>query len=243
MINSVRNTVLSIVNKDNRGYISPEEFNLYSKQAQIEIYEKLFYDYSIALAKQNAGLHGSGYSDIVFKLGEIIDRFLTPTVLHYNGTTQKFYVPGEAPTPTFPVEAKSYRIEKIYYNNAVEIEQVPISLVRTLLNSSTTTPSLLFPIYTLDTQGIRIYPATIITNVNVVYLRYPADPKWTYTTLSAGEPLFNQGATDYQDFELPLNEEYNLIIKILGYAGITVREAEVAQAAKSDEVQNNQEKA
>ena len=46
MINSVRNTVLSIVNKDNRGYISPEEFNLYSKQAQIEIYEKLFYDYS-----------------------------------------------------------------------------------------------------------------------------------------------------------------------------------------------------
>lgn len=242
MINSVRNTVLSIVNKDNRGYISPEEFNLYSKQAQIEIYEKLFYDYSIAIAKQNGGMHGSGYSDIVFKLGEIIDRFLTPTVLNYNATTQKFYVPGEAPFPAFPLEPKAYRIEKVYYNDSVEIEQVNIGVLRTLLNTPNTFPTLLFPIYTLDTQGLKVYPSTIITNVNVVYLRYPADPKWTYTTLSAGEPIFNQGATDYQDFELPLNEEYNLIIKILGYAGITVREADVVAAAKSEEVQNNQEK-
>ena len=242
MINSVRNTVLSIVNKDNRGYISPEEFNLYSKQAQIEIYEKLFYDYSIAIAKQNAGMHGSGYSDIVFKLGEIIDRFLTPTVLNYNAITQKFYVPGEAPFPAFPLEPKSYRIEKLYYNNSVEIEQVSIDVLGTLLNTPTTSPSVLFPIYTLDTQGIKVYPSIIVSSVNVVYLRYPSDPKWTYTTLSAGEPIFNQGASDYQDFELPLNEEYNLVIKILGYAGITVREADIVSAAKSEEVQNNQEK-
>jgi len=39
-----------------------------------------------------------------------------------------------------------------------------------------------------------------------------------------------------------LNEEYNLIVKILGYAGVTVREADVVAAAKSEELQNNQEK-
>ena len=36
MINSVRNTVLAIINKNNYGYISPSDFNLFAKQAQLE---------------------------------------------------------------------------------------------------------------------------------------------------------------------------------------------------------------
>ena len=76
----------------------------------------------------------------------------------------------------------------------------------------------------------------------VDYIRYPQTPKWTYTSLSGGEPIFNQSAADYQDFELPERDEANLIVKILQYAGVSIREMDVVKIAKQDELQNNQEK-
>ena len=41
-INDVYNTVLVITNKDNRGYITPEEFSRLANQAQNEIFEGYF---------------------------------------------------------------------------------------------------------------------------------------------------------------------------------------------------------
>ena len=54
MINSVRNTVLFLLNKDNRGYITPSEFDFFAKQAQLEIFEGYFSDYSNAMLAQNS---------------------------------------------------------------------------------------------------------------------------------------------------------------------------------------------
>ena len=53
MINSVRNTVLFLLNKDNRGFITPSEFDYFAKQAQLEIFEELFDDYNRAVSAQN----------------------------------------------------------------------------------------------------------------------------------------------------------------------------------------------
>ena len=41
-INEVYQTVLTIANKDNRGYITPEEYNLLAATAQNEIFESYF---------------------------------------------------------------------------------------------------------------------------------------------------------------------------------------------------------
>lgn len=43
-INTVYQKVLAIANKEQRGYITPQEFNLFSDQAQKEIFEQYFYD-------------------------------------------------------------------------------------------------------------------------------------------------------------------------------------------------------
>ena len=43
-INSVYQKVLAITNKEQRGYITPQEFNLFANQAQMEIFEQYFYD-------------------------------------------------------------------------------------------------------------------------------------------------------------------------------------------------------
>ena len=46
MINEIRNTVLAIANKNNYGYISPQDFNLYCEQAQLDLFEDYFYQYN-----------------------------------------------------------------------------------------------------------------------------------------------------------------------------------------------------
>ena len=52
-INDVRNTVLAIANKNNYGYISPQDFNLYAKQAQLDMFENYFYQYNNQLTQEN----------------------------------------------------------------------------------------------------------------------------------------------------------------------------------------------
>ena len=43
-IDTVYQRVLILANKEQRGYITPQEFNLYANQAQMEIFEQYFYD-------------------------------------------------------------------------------------------------------------------------------------------------------------------------------------------------------
>jgi hypothetical protein len=44
--------------------------------------------------------------------------------------------------------------------------------------------------------------------------------------------LFNPTAGDYQDFELPTSMFNEIVIKILSYCGIQIREADVVQATQ-----------
>ena len=122
--------------------------------------------------------------------------------------------------------------------SAVDAEKVSVGKITMLNNSLLTAPSTTFPVYTLNNLGtITTYPNSIkgYGAVNATYFRYPLDPKWTYITLASGEPLFDQSQPDYQDFELPLEEEYKLAQKILQYCGMTIRETEVVQYAIGQE--------
>ena len=58
--------------------------------------------------------------------------------------------------------------------------------------------------------------------------------------ISSGEPLFDINRADYQDFELPSSDEPGIVAKICQYIGIEIREGDVYQFGKQEEVQNNQ---
>jgi hypothetical protein len=231
MINDVRNTVLSIISKDNRGFITPFEFNLFAKQAQLEIFGQYMYNYSNAINKQNTRMHGEGYTDIPKNMAEVIDTFSVFTATTYNIGTSKFNFPSDY-----------FFLEKLVYNNSTEIEKVSHRKILNLVNSNLTAPTTKYPVYTMDQNGLLVYPTTITSNVTIQYLRYPKDPNWTYSTTPLGDPLFNPGAATYQDFELPLDDFANLVIKILEYSGISIREQDVVSAAKAEEVQDIQQK-
>lgn len=229
MINSVRNTVLSIASKDNRGYITPLEFNQFAKQAQMEIFEEYIYTYNNAYNKQNARMNGIGYADIVRKSEEVLDIFRpVPPTLSYSASA-------------FALPSNLFQTQTVIYNSTTEVDKAPRNILN-LLASNDTAPSTTYPVYIQRANTIVVYPTTITSLITLDYIRTPLDPKWTWTTLSGGEPLFNQGAGDYQDFELPLSDEPKLIIKILEFAGVSFRDADVVQFAKAEEVQDKQEK-
>ena len=71
-IDRVYQKVLAFANKEQRGYITPQEFNLFADQAQMEIFEQYFYD-----TNQWTRQHGNSheYSDMLVNLEEKIDKF------------------------------------------------------------------------------------------------------------------------------------------------------------------------
>lgn len=84
LINTVRATVLSIANKNNFGYITPNDFNLYAKQAQLDLFEDYFYQYNSWNIKQNVRQSGTGYADIVKGLEEVVDSFSSTKPLSHS---------------------------------------------------------------------------------------------------------------------------------------------------------------
>ncbi len=94
MINSVRNTVLAIANKNNYGYIAPQDFNLYAQQAQMDMFEDYFYQYNSWIVKQNQRVSGTGYADIVKSLVEVIDSFSVTKGLLKQGNNM-YYLPED----------------------------------------------------------------------------------------------------------------------------------------------------
>jgi hypothetical protein len=237
MINSIRNTVLSIINKNNYGYISPSDFNLFAKQAQLDLFEDYFYTYNFQINKENARRSGTGYADIKKGLAEVIEFFSVSADLTHIATNT-FTVPTAATTGS-----DYYLINKVLFNNGTklkEMEKVTHTKITMLNNSLLTAPNETFPAYTLEGDVITAYPTTIDANgeVNCQYFRYPKDPKWTYITLASGTPVFDSTQADFQDFELPLSDEPYLVSKILQYAGVSIREGEVVQFGKAEETQN-----
>jgi hypothetical protein len=119
----------------------------------------------------------------------------------------------------------------------VQAEKVINNKLSLLVNSNLTQPTVEFPIYALQGNELTFYPVTIVNKgqIEATYFRYPKVPKWTYVTLTNGEPVFDQSQVDYQDFELPTEDEYKLVTKILEYCGMSIREIQVTQFGLSQE--------
>ena len=299
MINEVRNAVLSILNKNNYGYISPSDFNLFAANAQMEIWEEYFSSYNKTINAENTRTSGTDYADIESPLAETLEAFLmTDYLAHLGGN--RFSVPTVATvgndsyyilkllchtkdivsgnttavvvnglqdstasflsdgiidgdivvnTSTgavstvatvvsnntiilasniFSVIGQGY---KIISQDAKEADKVSVGKITMLNASSLTSPTEFYPSYTYEGQVLKLYPKTINSKgkVEAVYFRFPKTPKWTYLTLVSGEPMFDQSQPDYQDFELPNEDGFKLVTKILEYCGISIRENEVTQ--------------
>lgn len=218
MIDDVRKTVLTALNKENRGYLTPEQFNLYAKQAQMNIFNLYFTEHSRLVAMKNARRLSAEYGDMLNSLREKIEGFVTSSSIAASGSE-------------YPIPTDLYQVVNVQYFNSIA-EKVSNAKALLLGNSNMTVPSTLYPTYTESNGSYKLNPFSLTENLVVNYIRVPKDPAWTYSSISGSEePIFNPSALDYQDFELPAEDAPKLVLEILKLAGVTIRDAEVVQAA------------
>tara|TARA_R110000751_G_scaffold134837_4_gene237450 strand:- start:31919 stop:33010 length:1092 start_codon:yes stop_codon:yes gene_type:complete len=359
MIDSVYKTVLAVLNKNNYGYLPPQDFNLYAKQAQLEFFEGYFYDYNNQINLENARKSGTDYADISKGLVEVIDLFSSTVTLAqisnntytlpsdyylinkvlylhkksqllnnnefksgdfwslsdssvvidnttntldftsapldaYANTTYRVFENGKSYVAIIDIESLSlgkialvanddaatysdeYTTAGVYTHNlavtstdtgafeifskdgaattavinsvevyeveAIDVERISQGKISALNISPLTAPSAEFPAYTTEGATMTMHPFTINGAVDITcqYIKYPAVPKWTYASTLIGQaPIFNPSASDYQDFELPADNENDLVNKILQYAGVEIREDAVYRFGKTEEQENN----
>ena len=220
MINSVRNTVMFLLNKDNRGYVSPSEFDYFAKQAQLEIFESYFSEYSKALLAQNSRKRGLNYGDSVAHIQNKIDIFSKNQGLTYS--SDHFEVPSDL-----------YKLINLTFSGKV-VQQVPMHRFDMIVNSNLSSPSLTYPVFTREGVKMKVRPDSINTTGDVIanYIRKPLDPHWGYNTINS-DPVYNSDSS--VDFEISEEDETDLVIKICKYSGLSIREADVVQLTSQQE--------
>jgi hypothetical protein len=237
-IDTVYQRVLAIANKEQRGYITPQEFNLYANQAQMDVFEQYFYDLN---AFQRIPGNDSTHSDVVDILQEKIDIFekYRETVVMQNE--------GVGTLPDY------YRMGELYTNKIgdyVEIEKLNQNEVHHILASPLTAPTATYPVY-VRTSGateanrnrlIQIYPTTIGASDTVVcnYIARPATVVWGFTVIN-DQAMYNSSTTSTTHFELHPSEETELVVKILEQAGVSIKDPALANYAAKEELQNTQQ--
>lgn len=222
MIDLVYKTVTTIINKENNGYVSPDEFNKIANFVQEKIFKGYFEDHNRDDNRDHYGRVSKGYSNLPFNQRQKINQFSDEQILVNSGN--QFY---ELPDNLYFIED-----DGLYTTSGSVVEEVERREIGYLL-SSISKPTTLYPIYTRYPNRVKVYPAELIEDINLRYLRKPNQPKWTYFVLPDGNPAFNPTANDFQDFELHESEFSNIVLKILMFFGVNLRESEVIQVANA----------
>lgn len=223
-VNTVYQRVLAITNKEQRGYITPQEFNTIANQAQLDILEQYFYDLN-----QFGRVPGNDteYSDMLDILEEKISVFERTNQAVTDGTD----LPSDV-----------YRLGTVMYQN-VEAEQIKQKDWVYMKLSPLTQPSNDFPVYIRDNVGIKVYGANAsgvteqkTANVTCNYVKEPASVSWAANSTTG---LYN--APTSINFELHESEETELVIKILALAGILLKDNSVYAMASGEETKSIQQ--
>lgn len=224
MIDTIYKVLLTIINKENQGYISPTEFNLLSYNVQNEIFRSYFEEENLDKNKQNRGLTNRGYSNLPFNQRQRITPFAEelPTIGVISGAKT-----------IFPIPSDSYFIEDngVVTTTGKILDEVERSKIARLIGTEAA-PTELYPVYESVGVNLFVYPNTI-ENLNIRYIRQPKMPNWTYFVLGNGAEMYDPSNGSFQDFELHESEFSNIVLRLLSHFGINLRENDVVQIAET----------
>jgi hypothetical protein len=239
-VNNVYRTVLLILNQEQRGYITPDEFNKTATQVQLDIFERYFEDLNQQLRVTQADFDYSNRQvDIDDKISNFKcigscnygpNSFALPIVDDLTSTT---IVYNDAPTAS---QFAFYRLGTVTYDD-IEIQRLQRVEFYNIDKSDLTIPSENFPVYLYESGKLNIKPASITTDVKASFLRKPKNVVWNFNS-TTGNYIYDSSTS--VDFELNSSEQTNVITRILLYAGIVVKDPTIIQVAAQQIQQEEQ---
>ena len=241
-VNAVYQTVLLILNQQQRGYITPDEFNRIGTQAQLNIFEAYASDLNQQYRMQQ---NDTEYSNRIKNIEEKLQFFQRTANIPYDAVAENFplldFAVVDAPVVIGTTDTL-YRLGSVFYRDYDLGQYVQPNELKQLILSPLTQPTDKFPIYTYENNILRLYPSSIQSGISISYLAKPQDILWNFTTDPAtGAYLYDDG-TSIQ-FDLDVTEQDELIMRILAYAGVIIQDPSIIQtAAQAVANQDNNEK-
>lgn len=232
-INSVYQKVLALLNKEQRGYLTPQEFNLLADRAQNEIYEAYFHK----ARNSNAKLKDDDtHTDTL----EMLEAKLAP--FHKEETNTNV----SSGIMTLPTDL--YKLDIVKHGDFIGFPSVLVTEVNkkeehyitSLGTNSLLYPNVTRPIFTrTSSTTIRITPSPNDgSTMRVIYYKKPTAPSFGYVVVNE-KALYNSNTS--ADFELLEAEEEPLVSKILMLSGVITKQQDIGQVGANAIQMTNQE--
>jgi hypothetical protein len=244
-VDTVYKTVLLILNKEQRGYMTPDEFNKTATQVQLDIFEQYFEDLNQQLRVPQSDYD---YSDRQMSIDEKISPFKTEGNCAYNAG--KFNLPildtegntvintGAEPANN---EVSFYKLGTPIFTPNIgfdtELQRLPRNEFYNIEKSPLTASTQDFPTYLYESNKLTVRPTSIISGVSTSFIRKPKNIKWNFTLGTVGQYIYSSAGS--QQFELNASEQVEVITRILFYSGVIIRDPQVIQVA-AQEIQQNE---
>jgi hypothetical protein len=181
-VNTVYTTVLSILNKEQRGYLTPYEFNQLATQVQLEIFEKFFEDYNQYIRMPKTDVEFASRMDHIMEEFQVFEKNDKASSVSGGGYTQ-------------PLDL--HRFGSAVFNiglNSPPIEIMSNREYNSIKLSPLTQPTTNFPVAKYQQDKLTVFPSVVgpaVKDVSFNYIRKPKDPRWGYTTGSLGQFIYD----------------------------------------------------
>ena len=207
LIDTVYQRVLAIANKEQRGYVTPQEFNLMANQVQMSIFESYFYTKNLRERTEPLVDPHTEETDISELLAKKLEPFITIATVTSGHT--------------FPT---NYQTGKIFHNNRV-CRKVELNEIQRMANSPRHVTYGTDPVYAesyTNGENIKVYTPTALaggTTVTCEVVSKPATVAWGYVVVNE-QALYNSNTS--VNFTLHDSEEDSLVFQILELAGVII---------------------
>ena len=228
-VDTVYQTVQALANKEQRGYITPQEFNLFANQAQQDIFEQYFYDLN-AFRLQRPEEHEIGDS-----VSMVRNKLRSTTGVSYSNTAP-VTLGGDLPV------GHNGRIFVTVGGVRKTVRLINQDEIHNLLNSRWHSEAFDEVVYFEDgSNRIQVWTGTGQVRTGVTCERVSGRPGlvvWGYVVINE-KPVYSPSTS--RDFDLHQSEQADIVIKILKLAGISIEDPQLYQAAAAEESQNLQQ--
>lgn len=229
-VREVYNALNDLANKDERGFVTPTEFNSFASIAQINIFNKLFDELTAAENMRRRNIDPARDKSRIKQIKEDLGVFAkTETITKTSGA---FARPDDFARL---INVKTGGDILLGVNNSVMADVIydEEKLDRVLL-STLSAPTVSRPVV-LISDDFEVFP-TSVSKIKVRYYKQPEGldptsnartvslPKFGFTT-SNGKEAYN--ASTSVDFELPEHYTSELVFEMGKLIGVNLRDADV----------------